>query len=454
MAFKKFRTVLAAGVVIRIVIAPFFAHPLDVYSWYIDGQNVANGVQPLWDYLVPYGYALFLFAFPATIVFQALSGVLGSHVTLMSSLNPALNPGAPWNITVVPGPLFDLLVKLPLIASDAIIALLLYKIVMRYNNDDRLAVSAASLWFLNPLAIWVSSGWGMFDTLPAFFTVLAFYLLMQQRFAYSGVSLALAVAMKYYAIVLVLPLVILAWRERRWNGLLRSSIGAAGAGFLLFSPLFAEISSSFTSLAGGASPTELHYSGLSIWTAVTLFYPSFNQTILSSSLVAIALVATYYWTAKNASSSYHLWVVFFGLPLLVLLLFFRFVGENYFIWLLPFASIITAMESRLKLLYWGVSLVALLSSLVNSLLPYYMLPMAPWMGGYLASALSAVAPYRVAPSGVVVQGWTLGKAALAGLGVVIAVLLGATALQWLSPSGVLARLHLQRGFRFLLYAFR
>jgi predicted membrane-bound dolichyl-phosphate-mannose-protein mannosyltransferase len=66
------------------------------------------------------------------------------------------------------------------------------------------------IWFLNPLSIWVSSGWGMFDTLPALFTVISLYSLSERRYAVSGVALAIAVFLKYYAIVLLFPALVAA----------------------------------------------------------------------------------------------------------------------------------------------------------------------------------------------------------------------------------------------------
>lgn len=47
-------------------------------------------------------------------------------------LNPILVPTNPAPIAVVPGLLFDFLVKLPLIASDALIAYFIHKIVLKY----------------------------------------------------------------------------------------------------------------------------------------------------------------------------------------------------------------------------------------------------------------------------------------------------------------------------------
>jgi len=449
--FSNLRRVIAAGLAIRLILAPFFAHPFDVFAWYTNSESLLSGARPIWSFLAPYSYSFFLFVFPAGFAFSFLSRYIGSFTIPISSLNPALNPGPQWNITVVPGLLFDLLVKLPLVASDALIAILLYKMVRKQQGDERLAVSVAALWFLNPLTVWVSSGWGMFDTLPALFTVLALYLLLEERLAYAGVSLAFAIAMKYYAVVLVVPLLILSWHEKRGKGLLACSVGLLGAGLLLVAPSFGETASSFASLAGGAFPAGLRYSGLSIWTAVTLFYPSFNQTILSSILVAVALVAIYYWMARNdlGSNGPSSYAFLFGLPLLALLLLFKFAGENYFVWLLPFASIIAVGDSRSRALYWGIILVALLSSVVNSLLPYYMLPIAQWVGGHLVNALSTLAPYRVAPAGVIVQGITIGKVVLAGFGIVTAAVLVTTAFRWFAPYGVLPSFRSLRRLRVL-----
>lgn len=214
----RLRTVLVIGLAVRLVVAPFFAHPFDVYAWYTTGENVLNGSRSILSYLVPYDYSFFLFVFPATLVFNFLSAHVGSFTVAMSSLNPALNPGQPWNISVVPGPLFDILVKLPLIASDLIITILIYKIVVKHMNNKELAVSASAVWFLNPLSIWVSSGWGMFDSIPAALTVLLLYFYLDEKPIPAAISLAVAIAMKYYAAVLFPVVAIGLWRRNRKAG--------------------------------------------------------------------------------------------------------------------------------------------------------------------------------------------------------------------------------------------
>ncbi len=420
------------GLIVRLIIAPFFAHPLDVYSWYTFGENALNGTRSILSYMVPYDYSFFLFVFPATLAFNFLSTYVGSFTVSMTSLSPALNPGPPWNISIVPGPLFDLLVKLPLIACDLIITLLIYNLVVKHLNDKKLAVLASALWFLNPLSIWISSGWGMFDALPALFTVLTLYLALDKKFSQSGIFLAVAIATKYYALVLVFPLLLVAWKRGGPRGLAESLGGVALAALVLFVPLVTQTTSGFASLVGGSTSSGLHYSGLSFWTTITLFFAFADQSLISDVLIVTLLAAAYTWMwQRRSSTDLFSGSVYFGLPLIVLLLAFRFVGENYFIWLLPFASLLSLKGTSAKRLYWILSLVVLVSSVTDSLLPYYMLPMASWIGGYLVGMLAAVNPYRVAASGAISEGLSIGKLFLSALGILSATVITQTGMNWI-----------------------
>ena len=427
----RFRTVLIIGLALRLAIAPFFAHPFDVYAWYVNGQNFVNGVYPFWTYFVPYSYSLFLFAFPATLLFDFLSKFVPTFSMPMSSLNPILNPGAPWNITVVPGILFDLLVKLPLIASDALIAYLLYKFVLKHVGDEKSALFVSALWFLNPLTIWISSGWGMFDTLPTLFTVLSLYFALEKRFELAGISVAVAIAMKYYAVVLVIPLMILSLMN---DGKIRTAKVFLYTGLscaILFLPYLSRVLSGFSQTISGGSTTEIHYSGLSFWSALTLFYSNFNQALIASLLVVVSLALSYawiwkYWSMQDITT---LSTIAFFLPVACLLLFYQFVGMNFFVWMLPFSAILSMKDNWGKRVYWILSLLALVSSLSDGLLPYYMLPMYPWIGGFLVHVMNILTPYRVAPTGNVAQGLSIGKIYLASSGILAFILVAFMAIR-------------------------
>jgi hypothetical protein len=428
----RFGKIICVGLAIRLILAPFFAHPFDVYSWFIIGEGFLNGKQSALSFLVPYDYSFFLFVIPAALTFGFLSNYLGPQTILMSSLNPLLNPGAPWNITIVPGLLFDLLVKLPLIASDTLVAFLIYRIVKVRLKDDRLATSASALWFLNPLTIWVSSGWGMFDTLPVLFTVISLYFVMKGKFAYSGLALVISIALKYYAVVIAIPLLFIAWKEGGRRGFLSSLTSIAVASLFLFIPLLKNVVQGVGFLATGTPAFGLSYAGLSFWSAITLFFSLPSLPTISSVFIVVSLVGVYYWMVRKQSVDLYSQAAYFGLSIIPLLLFFRFVGENYVVWIVPFVSILAVQTKRAKILLWGLSLVAFISSITDALLPYYMLPMAPWIGRYLVSALSLTTSYRVAPGGAITQTFSFGKLFLSGLGVSSAILLILIAITWIT----------------------
>ena len=145
-----------------------------------------------------------------------------------------------------------------------------------------------------------------------------------------------------------------------------------------------------------------------------------------------ALGITYFWMVKNGRRGIFPYVSYFGIPVIFLLLFFRFIGENYFVWVLPFASILALQGRSGRYLFWSVSVLALIVSFTNSLLPYYMLPMAPWIGSFLVDALSFATPYRVAPSGSIIATISAGKVLLGALGILSAVLLVLLARNWVT----------------------
>jgi Gpi18-like mannosyltransferase len=409
----RFRSLLLVGIAVRLAIAPFFAHPADVYSWFSNGQNLFDGSAPVWSFLSAYKYAYFLFVFPAYWAYAFFTGFVGPTSFPMSQVAPSLQVVVPTVIPVVPGLLFDFLVKLPLVASDALVAYLLYRIGVRYLGDLQ-ARSVALLWFLNPLTIWVSSGWGMFDTLPTLFTVAALYLLLGGKYGYSAVSLVVAAAFKYYAIVMLVPFFLFVVKEQGWKSSVRVLSMALAVGILLLLPNAFSTFGAFSGIPGLAS-SLYHYSGISIWTVATLFLPKVNPSVPAAVLIACSLAGLYFWTLKKSKlASVYSITASFVIPVIPLLMFFPFVGENFVVWCLPFLAILALANRRVRLLYWAISIVALVSSVTNSLLPYYMLPLYPWIGPYLVHTVSVFSSVQVSKqSAGIASGISVGKVYLA-----------------------------------------
>jgi Gpi18-like mannosyltransferase len=415
----KLQTVVIIGLIARLAIAPFFAHPFDMNAWYINGEAFLNGGQNLLNYLVPYRYSFFLFVFPGTWLFTHLASFFPNFTIPISALDPRLNPGSQWGISVIPGLLYDFLLKLPLIASDTLVALILFKIVNRESRDEKIAVLASALWFLNPLVIWVSSGWGMFDDIPTLFTVLALYFLSKGKFSVTALMLVLATVMKFYAIVLFVPLFIIVWRKSGLRGIL-PSLATTGISASLFSiPLFF-ISNPLSYVTASTPSAAFQYAGMSLWTALSLAISTLDLSLVSDIFVVASLALAYFFIIKTKSmhNEFTTTVCYFLIPLTVLLIFYKFVGENYLVWIIPFSAILAANNTRIRKMHWSISLLALISSVTDSLLPYYMLTLSPWIGGFLITVLGLIAPERVAPNGTAVQGITVGKLFLSSLGVI------------------------------------
>jgi Gpi18-like mannosyltransferase len=438
----KLKVILLLGLFVRLLLAPFFAHPFDMYGWYETGEKFLSGAWPTEVFLVPYRYSYFLFVFPATFVFNELTSVVGNSTIPITSINSSLNPGNIWGITLVPGMLYDVLVKLTLIASDVVVAVLLYKLSLMQFSDERLATKISAMWFLNPLVIWVSAGWGMFDTLPVLFSVLSLYLMLRKKFLTSGISLAASILMKYYAAVLIVPFFTLLWRKYGYKMAVRTiittvvvvfiaSLQTAGATIFAFlslilgsslaskfvngSHIFQNYDQSFGVVIYGNQSVGLHYSGINFWSLFTLF-SSVNVGLFSFLLLIMSISLVYY---AQLSSRRSIDLVEAArdiiLPILMLLIFYRTVNPNFIIWIIPFAAILAAKSRPLYRLLWILSFIGIVASVSVSLLPYYLLPVAPWIGSYLAMALSLASPYRVAPTGALIVGYTVGKLYLAGL---------------------------------------
>lgn len=389
----------------------------------------------IWSYLRPYGYSYFLFLFPMSPVFALLSKSVENLTLPMASLDPRLNPGAQWGITVVPGLLFDFLVKLPLIVSDIAVAMIVYKLTYRLSHVREMATSAAALWFLNPFVIWVSAAWGMFDTLPALFTILAAYLAMTRRLTYSAVALAVAIALKYYAVVLVFPLLVMAWRIGGRRELAKAATVFFVSTAILFAPSLTKSGAAVVELSSSPALSSTSYSGLSILTAVTLFATT-NVALFSTSMVTGSLLLVYYGIVHRSKVMKASDIIaYFGISLLPLLLFYSYVGENFLIWVLPFGAILASDDSITRRLYWALSLVGLTSSVTDSLLPYYLLPVSPWIGGLLVLILQLAGPYRVAHSGTMARGISTGKLALVSFSLSSFLILFALLLRWFRSLG-------------------
>ncbi|MCI4330074.1 MAG: hypothetical protein L3J80_04315, partial [Thermoplasmata archaeon] len=150
--YRRLRWVLLLGLVIRLVLAP-------LTSWGIDTPYFTLSAARMLQTGSPYGGDTFFngpFGPVAELPGFALASVFGSPSSFVQYV-PALLPVAIHSQIVIPylpTPGALLVLKLPMIASDALVTVLVYHAV-RLHAGSRLATAAAAAWFLNPLVVWV-----------------------------------------------------------------------------------------------------------------------------------------------------------------------------------------------------------------------------------------------------------------------------------------------------------
>ena len=392
---------------------PISAHPYDVYCWYTvairiskNGPFALQSFPPLWYHymLVPIAYA-----------YSWLSGVFSSGAIPVTSLPSALNFYPSSNILFVPGMLFNTVVKIPFFISDIAVTLLLYKLVEQITKNKALAQKAAAFWFLNPFVIWISAVWGTWDTLPVLFSLAALYFLLNKKIVFSAICLSLAVALKLYPVIFLLPIGVYLYKTGQGDKLRNNfSFFSIFAGFslLLFLPYLGEITSFVPNAVTSSLVTDPIAnpvgSGLTYWSLyllnrlillpVTTTFVSF-ASIASIVLVVASLMIVYWKTTKLTfqKPAYDLVLVLL-LPVLALFLSYRIIDEQYFMWAIPFL-IILCVGGRLKsTLYWGASILGFAFILLNCPLPYFFLPLAPSYAGVLLAmvhAVWAIEPLRI-----------------------------------------------------------
>ena len=410
MDFMQFRTflsghklgsILVVGVIARVLLMPFSAHPFDVYVWYDTSLNIVrNGplsVQvfpPLWGHymMVPIAYT-----------YDWLARVFSVGAIPMASLPSALDFYPSYNVKYVPGVLFNSVVKFPFLVSDVLVMLLLHKIVGEMTESKVLAEKAAFLWFLNPFLIWISGGWGMWDTLPVLFSLACFFLLLKKKVVLSSVCLSLAVASKLYPALFLLPITIYLLKtspagERLKNGVKFCSVFLA-ASLVLFLPYIGRAMGFFIGFfvpnPSGIATTvanpvvEPIGFGLTCWSLYLLnrlvnipvsaeFV--FLSFVVSGMLVVFSLTLTYWRISKlTFQKPFFDMVTAMLLCVLALFLSYRIICEQWFVWALPFLSIMCVGGSVKGTLYWGASFIALLYSVLNCPLPFFLLPLSPWI---------------------------------------------------------------------------
>lgn len=107
---------------------------------------------------------------------------------------------------------YTLLIKLPSMLADCVIAFLLYKMCDKRMNRKWI-LFIVSIWLFNPMVLLDSAAWGQVESLQALPIVIMLYCILKKRLVPASVALAFAVILKPQGIFLI-PILGFAWLHR------------------------------------------------------------------------------------------------------------------------------------------------------------------------------------------------------------------------------------------------
>jgi len=198
---------LTAGLVVRLVLAPFAAWNYDDAVWFHTALSGYYGVplyqRPGFSYPPVWGYLLQILG---TVIHA--SGFGPSFFGVVDhNFAPAASVTSDYT-DVVTAPGFNLLFKVALFAFDLLTAAVIYRFVNQLTGKPKRARLAFMAWFLNPFVIYESAIHGAFDVIVGFAVLATLILILIGREYWAGAAWAIGILTKLSPVTLGLELVL------------------------------------------------------------------------------------------------------------------------------------------------------------------------------------------------------------------------------------------------------
>ncbi len=191
---KSDLVLLASSIILQVLLALFLGHAYDMRIFMSTGYLVGTGQNPY-------------IAQDLSAVFHN-SGFQG--ITTLGYFPPwALVLGLVYLLTyhLIPNfLLYNLAIKLPVIAGNICLAFLVRSILRRLGAGEKTSRRAWIFLLFNPFLLLMSAAWGQFDCIVALLSLLSLLQVSEGRLTAPAILLALAISMKPTALP-ILPVV-------------------------------------------------------------------------------------------------------------------------------------------------------------------------------------------------------------------------------------------------------
>lgn len=189
--------------------------------------------------------------------------------------------------------LFTILIKLPALITDLIVAAVLYRTVYRNNTSARHALLVTGLFVFNPVVLMDSAYWGQTDIIYTALILMAVLFMTRQSMVYAGMVLAIAFACKPQSAIFILFYIVYIVRFYPWRTVL-SCAGASMAAFALVMLPFAyqqHLTWTIDLYRGiAASYDQVSLNAYNFWALMGLNWQSHNAEFLGIGLKIWLLV--------------------------------------------------------------------------------------------------------------------------------------------------------------------
>jgi uncharacterized membrane protein len=266
--------------------------------------------------------------------------------------------------------LANLILKIPLIIGDLALGAGLYYLCNKVTLNKQIGKAVLVAWLFNPLVIFVSSVHGMFDQLPALFTLVTVILLLNRRIKLGAVSLAVAFSFKLYSIILI-PFLILPVAKENISKALQFLAVFMGSTILIYSPYLIDtrtidiLVSIYSGYAGFGK-----FLGTPLGLASFIPYanlPSPLVFVLTNQfftllLPVLLLLIFYLWRKKQLFSlNIHLINRNIAIVLLVYFLTYQFVHPQFVLWVLPFLLLAYSVSRQMRSFWYHALWISIFS---------------------------------------------------------------------------------------------
>lgn len=176
MMRSRLTALLVSSLFLRLSFSPFFGHPWDMYIWLKSGELALANIN---IYLLenPVDYPWGFYAYPPTWLYWLIIPAIVNRLT--ENLYLAV-----------------FLIKLPIIISDVLGGLLIYRIASKLGCPEGKSLLVTSVWLFNPITFFISSIWGMFDSIAALFMLAGLNYVLDGRYWRAGIMIGLGASVK------------------------------------------------------------------------------------------------------------------------------------------------------------------------------------------------------------------------------------------------------------------